>query len=284
MQKRSISIKARIGLAMAFLAALLIATGSLGLVGMGRANSAYRDTVANQMPGATDIDNAEIFAARARMALDRAAFMIGTPDAAKTAERASMLYDKSHAWWDRYRALPRDAEEDRIAHDVQSKRDIYKTALDDFAKIVAAGDQAHVAEGANHLQVTYAALSAADDTLRQYQSDQAARGFDDAQSSFGTLRIVTIVALCAGLLAALGTYVNLRRAIGRPLAEALGHFDAIAAGDLRRPVAARTHDEMGQLLSGIAKMQQSLTDTVRSVHYVLTAFLSAARGHTHGQQ
>lgn len=190
-----ISIKVRIGLAMAFLAALLIATGTFGLIGMGRTNNAYRDTVNNQMPGATDIDNAEIYAARARMVLDRAAFMIGTPEAGKTAERAQMLYDTSHSWWNRYLTLPRSADEDRLAQDVKGKRDAYRTALDDFAKLVAAEDRAEVANGANRLQVAYSALSSADDVLRKYQSDQARLGFDNAQSSFGKLRIVTVAVI-----------------------------------------------------------------------------------------
>jgi methyl-accepting chemotaxis protein-1 (serine sensor receptor) len=80
-----------------------------------------------------------------------------------------------------------------------------------------------------------------------------------------------------GLLAALFSYLTLSRAIGRPLGEALGHFDAIAAGDLRRPVTIRSHDEMGQLLEGIAKMQRSLTETVRSVRGGSESIATATR-------
>jgi methyl-accepting chemotaxis protein-1 (serine sensor receptor) len=48
----------------------------------------------------------------------------------------------------------------------------------------------------------------------------------------------SVVALLAGFVAAVLSWLTLTRAIGRPLAEALGHFDAIAAGDLRRAIAA----------------------------------------------
>jgi methyl-accepting chemotaxis protein-1 (serine sensor receptor) len=273
----SISIKARIGLAMAFLAALLIATGTFGLVGMGRTNNAYRETVNTQMTAATDIDNAEIYAARARMALDRAAFMIGTPEATKTAARAQMLYDTSHAWWNRYLTLPRNADEDRLAQDVKGKRDAYRIALDEFAKLVATENRAEVANGANRLQVAYSALSSVDDALRKYQSDQARLGFDNAQLSFSELRIVTIIALVAGLLAALGSYFSLRRSIGSPLTEALGHFEAIASGDLGRQVNVRSRDEMGQLLKGVANMQKSLIHTVRSVRSGSESIATATR-------
>jgi methyl-accepting chemotaxis protein I, serine sensor receptor len=103
---RGISIEARIGLTVAFLAGLLLATGELGLVGTSRTNDAYRETTDNQMPGVTDIGNAEIFAARARMELDRASFVIGTPDARPTAELARTLYDASESWWNRYLKFP----------------------------------------------------------------------------------------------------------------------------------------------------------------------------------
>ena len=83
--------------------------------------------------------------------------------------------------------------------------------------------------------------------------------------------------MIGGLAAALFSYLTLSRAIGRPLAEALGHFDAIAAGDLRRPVMVASRDEMGQLLEGIAKMQRSLTETVRSVRGGSESIATATR-------
>ncbi len=83
--------------------------------------------------------------------------------------------------------------------------------------------------------------------------------------------------MALGLLAAFFSYVTLSRAIGRPLADALGHFDAIAAGDLRRPVVIQSHDEMGQLLDGIARMQRSLIETVRSVRGGSESIATATR-------
>ena len=45
----------------------------------------------------------------------------------------------------------------------------------------------------------------------------------------------------------------------------LAHFGHITAGDLSRPVEIRSRDEMGQLLSGIAKMPDGLAQAVLSV-------------------
>ncbi|OLL30773.1 hypothetical protein BTH42_15300 [Burkholderia sp. SRS-W-2-2016] len=274
---KGITIKARIGLTMAFLAALLVATGVFGLFGMSRSNAAYQDTFTNAMPSAVNVGNAEMYAARERLALDRAAFMAGTPEAAPTVERARMLRGVSDTWWKKYQDLPRNPDEDRLAQEVSAKRNTLHQQLDAFAASITANDQSKLIENAKNLQVTFNDLVAADDTLRKFQFESAKQGFDEAQSSFATFRMVSIGALVAGVVAAALSYLALSRAIARPLDEALGHFDAIAAGDLRRPVVIGSRDEMGQLLEGIARMQRSLTETVRSVRGGSESIATATR-------
>ncbi|MGF6772137.1 methyl-accepting chemotaxis protein-1 (serine sensor receptor) [Paraburkholderia sp. GAS199] len=277
MLNKGITIKARIGLTMAFLAALLVAIGVFGLFGMSRSNDAYRDTFTNEMPSAVDIGNAEIYAARERLALDRAAFQIGTPDAAATLDRARAMRTTSDMWWKKYMDLPRDADEDRLAQTVVGKRDALHQQMDAFSGTVAANDQTKITDGAKRLQAVYNDLSEADDALRKYQFTSAKDGYDSAQSSFSTFRTVSVIALVLGVIAAVVSYLTLSRAIARPLDEALGHFDAISAGDLRRPVVITSRDEMGQLLEGIAKMQRSLTETVRTVRSGSESIATATR-------
>nr|WKF55709.1 Methyl-accepting chemotaxis protein II [Paraburkholderia busanensis] len=277
MLNKGITIKARIGLTMAFLAALLVAIGVFGLIGMSGSNDAYKDTFTNAMPSAVDIGNAELFAARERLALDRAAFMIGTPEAAPTLERARGMRATSDMWWKKYMDLPRTPDEDRLAQEVVARRDALHQQLDSFASTIAANDQTKVVDNARRLQVSYNDLGNADDALRKFQFTSARDGYESVQGSFATFRMVSIGALFLGVLAAAFSYLTLSRAIGRPLGEALGHFDAIAAGDLRRPVVVTSRDEMGQLLDGIAKMQRSLTETVRTVRSGSESIATATR-------
>ena len=277
MLNKGITIKARIGLTMAFLAALLLIIGVLGLTGMSRSNQAHHDTFADQMPSAVDIGNAELYAARERLALDRAAFLFGTPEVAATVERAKLMRTTSDAWWNKYYDLPRAPEEDRLTQDVSAKRDALHQAMDAFAATVTGSDQSKIVAGAKDLQARYNDLAVADDALRKLQFTQAQQGFDDSQDAFATFRLVSIGAVVLGLLAALFSYLTLSRAIGRPLADALGHFEAIAAGDLRRPVVIHSRDEMGQLLEGIARMQRSLIETVRSVRGGSESIATATR-------
>ncbi|WOD20228.1 methyl-accepting chemotaxis protein [Paraburkholderia kirstenboschensis] len=277
MLNKGISIKARIGLTMAFLAALLVGIGAFGLFGMSRSNDAYKDTFTNSMPSAVNIGNAELFAARERLALDRAAFMIGTPEVTATLERARGMRATSDMWWKKYMDLPREPEEERLTQVVVGKRDALHQQADAFSAIVVAGDQSKLIDGAKRLQTAYNELATSDEALSKYQFEQAGQGFEAAQSSFQMFRMVSLGALLAGVLAALLSYVALSRAIARPLAEALGHFDAIAAGDLRRQVVIASRDEMGQVLEGIAKMQRSLTETVRAVRGGSESIATATR-------
>ncbi|WP_341315535.1 methyl-accepting chemotaxis protein [Paraburkholderia sp. IMGN_8] len=277
MLNKGITIKARIGLTMAFLAALLVAIGVFGLFGMSRSNDAYRDTFTNAMPSAVDIGDAELYAARERLALDRAAFQAGTPEAGATLERARAMRTLSDKWWKAYMDLPRDAEEDRLAQAVIGKRDVLHQQLDAFAAIIAANEQTKIVDGAKRLQVAYNDLAEADEALSKFQFVSAKGGFDSAQSSFEVFRMVSIGALLVGVIASVLSYLTLSRAIARPLGEALGHFDAIAAGDLRRPVVIASRDEMGQLLEGIARMKHSLTETVRTVRSGSESIATATR-------
>ncbi|MBB2929324.1 methyl-accepting chemotaxis protein [Paraburkholderia silvatlantica] len=274
---KGISIKTRIGITMGFLAMLIVALSAVGLLGLTRSNEAYRETFTDQMPSSHAVNLAEIYAARERLALDRAAFELGTPDAAATIDRAHMLRGVSDDYWKKYMALPHGGEEARLAQDVAARREALHQIADQFSVTVQSGDQTKVAAGSKALKEAYDGLSKADAVLDKFQMTQAQKGFDDAQAAFSQLRIACIAALLVGIGAAAYSFFSLRRAIAEPLGEALGAFHAIAAGDLRRPVVVRRNDEMGQLLGGVAQMQRSLTETVRSVRSGTESIATATR-------
>ncbi|MCA7969373.1 methyl-accepting chemotaxis protein [Burkholderia sp. AU39826] len=274
---RNLTIRARIGFTMAFLAVLLAVTGVLGLHGMTRSNDSTREIFTNQMPSAVDVAMAEMFAARERLALDRAALLAGTPDSAAAIERSRAMRAQSDAWWQKYLALPRDADEDRLAQDVVARRKVLQSSCDAFASAVAAGDHERIGDGAKQLQARYTELAAAGEALRGFQFTNAQARFDQAESVFETMRVLSIVVLLVGIGAAVLSWLTLSRAIGRPIADALSHFDAIAAGDLRRPIVVDRRDEMGQLLAGLARMQRGLVDTVRTMRGGSESIATAAR-------
>jgi methyl-accepting chemotaxis protein-1 (serine sensor receptor) len=101
--------------------------------------------------------------------------------------------------------------------------------------------------------------------LKEFQITDAASQDAENDRKVSGLRSISFLGLLVGIAAAASGWFSLRRAIMTPLAEALEHFEHISAGDLTRAVPIKTHDEMGQLLAGIAAMKEKLAETVGSL-------------------
>jgi methyl-accepting chemotaxis protein I, serine sensor receptor len=275
--KKALTIKARLGITMAFLGALLIATGLLGLIGMSRSNHAFLDTYSVQMPGALAVANAEMYAMRERLVFDRAALLEGSGEVAATVERSRMMRERADGFWREYSALPQSADEKRLGETSQAKRLELQHLVDRGIAAISANDRGAIIAAAKAMQATYNELSQANDTLRKTMTESSRRAYEDAQARFEWFRALSLGAIALGIAAAAFAWVALRRAIARPLEAALGHFDAIASGDLRREVDVTSRDEMGQLLAGLAKMRTSLVATVGTMRSGSESIASATR-------
>jgi methyl-accepting chemotaxis protein I, serine sensor receptor len=271
------TIKGRLGVAMAFLGLLLIAVGGLGLWGMTSSNDTTRALFMDEMPGAVSAGNAEMFTARERLSFDRAALLVGKPGAETAIGRGALMRDRADKEWARYAALPQGPGEHKLAESFQAKRLELQKMLDDGYAKIRANDTEGIIASAEAMQVAFNEMAAFGESLRKYQFDSAKSDYDNSQDMFSELRMASRAAILIGLAAALFSWLSLRRAIGRPLDEALAQFDAIAAGDLRRELIVTSRDEMGQLLSGLAKMQASLVSTVRTVRSGSESIASATK-------
>jgi len=271
------TIKGRLGIAMAFLGLLLVVIGGLGLWGMSRGNETTRDLFTNEMPSAVAAGNAEMFTARERLSFDRAALLVGKPAAETAIGRGALMRDRADKEWARYAALPQGPGEHELAQSFQTKRLELQKMLDDGYANIRANDADKIVASAEAMQVKFNELATVGESLRKYQFDSAKSDFELSQEKFSEFRTISVVAIIIGLLAAAFSWLSLRRAIGRPLDEALAQFDAIASGDLRRELVVTSRDEMGQLLNGLAKMQASLVDTVRSVRSGSESIASATK-------
>lgn len=222
--KKALTIKARIGISMAFLGALLIAIGALGLAGMGRTNEAFLDTYSVQMPGAIAVGNSEMYAARERLVFDRAALLAGTAEVAATIERSRMMRERADAFWKNYMSLPQTPDERRLADASQDKRLALQRAVDKGLAAVTADDRTGMIAAAKAMQAAYNELANANDALRSFLTEASKKSYEDAQSRYSWFRALSLSAIALGLAAAAFAWVALRRAIGRPLEAALAHF------------------------------------------------------------
>jgi methyl-accepting chemotaxis protein-1 (serine sensor receptor) len=273
----NISIKMRLAVAMTLLACLLSLAGALGLIGMSDSNDANRETYSNKLPSATYIGDMEIILARQRAALLRAALDPAAPDLDVIIVKAKGFASQSQKLWSQYLALPRNAEGDRLTQEVARTRTAFDKGLDDFAQVIKGGDPKEVMRSALRNNDLYADFTASNEQLKKFLFSTAKADYDVQQHAFELFRVVILLAIALGVLAAAYSWYSLRRAIARPLESALAHFDLIAAGDLTHRVDVTSRDEMGQLMTGLAKMRESLIQMVRTVRTGSEAIASAAR-------
>jgi methyl-accepting chemotaxis protein-1 (serine sensor receptor) len=88
---------------------------------------------------------------------------------------------------------------------------------------------------------------------------------DEGHVDFGRARAVTVVMVALAIILTIACWLVLSRMVLRPLREAGGYFDRIAAGDLSQHVEVRSTNEIGVLYGAVKRMQESLTRTVSAV-------------------
>ncbi|QGZ41918.1 methyl-accepting chemotaxis sensory transducer with TarH sensor [Pseudoduganella flava] len=275
---KRLTIRLRLIACMAFLGILLVVIGGVGINGIRTVNAALQDVYQKQMASALKLAEAKNFLNRSRFVIDRGVFHPEAPDLEKTLGRADGFIKDADKSWREYLAMPMDDDERALTADLDAKRTAYiDNGLRGLMDAIRSKDTARIDELAmKKLTPMFSTFDAASNKLEQYQMKSAAEHFAESQSFYdGVLKGFT-AAIAIGLIVIVGATIVLLRAIMNPLDEALGHFDAIAAGNLADRIAVTSHDEMGNLLAGLSKMQQQLAATVQSVRHGSSAIAVAS--------
>jgi len=262
-----LTLRFRLIATLAMLGLLIAAVGLLGIYGMRSNHGALEEVYSNQLVSSIAINNSKNFLSRARFGLDRAVFNPTAPDVGNTLSRAKGFIDDANKSWQTYLAMPRDGEETRLAKVLETERTRYiNDGMLALASAVEQGNTARI-EALSLKEVTalYGTFDKASVELDEYQLTAARHAFESSAALFNLLMWAAGLSVVFGILLATVSSVLLLRAIMRPLEHAIGHFDAMAHGDLSTTVVVDRHDEMGALLKGLATMQQQLAGTVRSV-------------------
>lgn len=167
-----------------------------------------------------------------------------------------------------YDALPvADATEASLASALRAARgklikeviepEVAALDQDDFASFRTVERQAPEARFADYKQ---AALQ-----LMNFQVQAQRKHFASAGERFHALLWLFAVVGCVSLAFAMFARGMLRAAIVRPIGTAIEHFERIAAGDLTSTIDTSHGGEMGRLMTGLARMQLSLSAAVTRV-------------------
>ncbi|MDR5773204.1 MULTISPECIES: methyl-accepting chemotaxis protein [unclassified Caballeronia] len=275
---KSLTIRARLALTMIFLGVLLSLSVGIGLYGMATIKASARDVSLSTLPSVNALGVSDVYLNRARVLLDRFALDREGTGGEDLRARAEKALADSDEWYKKYDVIPRGADEDVLAKDVVEGRAQMRKAVEAFGAAIEKRDQAEIIRYAQKdVPDAYNRTSDAFKKLKEFQLIDAARQDEENDSSYATVRTVGFISLVMGIAGAAFGWYFLRRAIMSPLADALEHFEHIAAGDLTRTVTIKIHDEMGQLLSGVAAMKEKLAATVGSVRTSSEAIASASK-------
>jgi methyl-accepting chemotaxis protein-1 (serine sensor receptor) len=264
---KNLSIKARLIVTMGFMGVMLLVGGVMGLVGLQKTNDSLKEVYTVQLASSIAISNSQVRLLQARTTLDRAVLRFDAPGVSEIVKRAEDFHEQSETEWKKYLALPQVGEEKKLSDEVAAKREVY---LRDGGQALISAIRAGQREEADRLlfekiQPLFSSLNQSADALSSFQLKAAAKSYEASQAAFDAFRTGAMAGALLGLIVVAMSAFFLMRAITQPLQEMLGHFDAIADGNLTSRIEVKSKDEMGMLMRGLQKMQNSLTETVRHV-------------------
>lgn len=263
----NLTIRFRLIGVMAFMAIMLVIGGLMGIYGVRNSNTIIKEIFYNQLPSVESLGQSRVLILRARTALDRAIAHPEFPDTAETIKRSEDFFNQSETYWKKYLALPQDAGEKKISDEVATLREKYvKDAHLPMLNAIKAGNKEE-ADNIN-MKIVPPAFSAYSDKmamLSEYQFAAAASSLKLSEDAFTTFVWVDVLGVIGGLVAVFISAYFLLAAISHPLRLAIAQFEAIGNGDLTQQLKPTSRDEMGQLVSALENMRQSLMQTVTMV-------------------
>ena len=263
----NLTIRLRLIGTMAFMAIMLTIGGLMGIYGVRNSNIVIKELFTNQLPSVDNLEQSRVWLLNSRTALDKAIAHSDAADLPQTLTRAEEDFAKSEEAFKKYLSLPQDETEKKIVAEVIVLREAYvKEAHQTMFAAIKAGNKEEADRiNSEVVPVKFSAYSDKISQLAEHQFTSSAELLKKSQNDFTIFMWVDILGVIAGLTAVFISAYFLLRAISHPLQQALLQFTAIGDGDLTNQLKPESNDEMGQLVSGLENMRQSLVQTVTMV-------------------
>ncbi|MEX3953445.1 methyl-accepting chemotaxis protein [Paraburkholderia sp. EG287A] len=272
------SIKLKIVLAFSVCVALIAANGLFGQFGLSRLNSNVNDSYEGNLLPVLDLGDMRAALLEMRLQVRRAQSLHDAAQTKASIDRIHAAQDHlTKSWSDYYPGRVSSDKEREIADTIKNLLPKFETGVDVEVTALEAGNYDAVSMLVDqYSEVANATSKALDDDVAENRR-QAKESVDDSEATFGTIRWVSVALIGLGLVGAMGAMLYLSRAITKPLGEAVGIANQIAAGQLENRITARTRDEFGQLLEALNKMDLQLSHTVRGIKSSAESVTVAAR-------
>jgi len=276
-----LKISTRLTLLAGGLCLLLASVGGLGLYGLHQSHQATRTIYDDRV-----VPLGQLRDVYARQMVNQQLVLTSLVDPQPQAVARRMAEVETNAtaitrMWAAYMGTYLTADERVLADQFIGARKVFlQTALLPIRQALLAGDL----EKARQLALTvmpqaYAAASTTLAALTQLQIDVAQQEYKAATASYARQQAVAgsaiVLALVLGGLFGWRLTRSLTRALGAEPAEVGAAADAVAAGDLTRPISLRAADSTS-VMAAMQRMRDSLAQTVTTVRQNAESVASAS--------
>ncbi|MDP1649208.1 MAG: methyl-accepting chemotaxis protein [Rubrivivax sp.] len=278
------NISTRLMLLTGTLCALLVAIGSLGLLGIGQSNDALKTVYEDRTVPLADMGLMADMVNRVRTNAVVAANAT-EPGVAQRANADTLLLDAEiDKVWAKYTGTVLTPEEKQLADAFGLQWKTYQTSRGVTLKLAMDGDLAAARENAaKDAGPKFAASRETLFKLIELQGTVAKQEYDAAVARFSTIRMVSTSSILCGLLLAGLLGRQIARSITVPMNRAREAAARVAEGDLTVDLSGQGKDETAQLLAALSNMKDSLTRIVGDVRQnadgVATASAQIAQGN-----
>ena len=265
---KNFSIGKRLAIGFGTLAALILVMGGFSILRMGAAQTTVREITDHEVPGIRDLGHLATGLAEYRVSERGLVSSYENPE--KAAEYAGELAAGEVAYnklADTYgKSLDTDSERKSFA-EMKALSDLYFANRRNLIEGVKSGDLS-AASGAGDLR-----QAAADSVGKQLEEQIAVLNAMVLKQQAGykaNLWSISVLLLVALGLAVAGALL-ITRSIVRPLNEVMGAANAVARGDLDRPITVHERSELGTLANSMREMVAMLRSYVAGQQEIQTA-------------
>ena len=171
--------------------------------------------------------------------------------------------------WRAYRAMPQSDETRRHA-------DAFEKNWFSLSRDIAALERADSDLSLPSLESDLAQAIKLSSRITIAQAHDAKATYQETLDGYTVSVRCALVVLTVSLVTAVAVGISLLRSISRPLHNVIEMTQAIAAGDLTRPIEATSGDEIGRITAALAQMQASIRDMVADVRQTTELLLPMA--------
>ncbi|MFK4705879.1 methyl-accepting chemotaxis protein [Roseateles asaccharophilus] len=283
MNMRNLSLRFKLMLGFALLAAVVLTVSVLAMNSLSRSNArftgylegvSFRERLANEVRDAAaqraiSARNLVLVTEASDRDLEKAAVTKAHEDMQKSMAKLKDALAKATDLGEREKAMVAEMERIEAQYGPVALA-IVGMALDDKR-------EGAISKMNAECRPLLAALLKATDEYLAYEASQESAHVKDAEGAYAGDRSLLIVACLAAVAAAVLLGWTLSNAITRPLQRAVSLAEAVAAGDLSSEIVVESHDETGQLFAALKRMNEGLVDMVGRVRQSADSIATASQ-------